>query len=91
MAMAESYGKRAMQALLGFGYLLTVLHEKHLGGQVQFTAAALTGLTSSVCFCSPLEPCSYGVNRTGVQCCNDRRVICIASKQLHAWQDEGCM
>jgi hypothetical protein len=48
MAMAESYGKRAMQALLGFGYLLTVLHEKHLGGQVQFTAAALTGVTSSV-------------------------------------------
>lgn len=38
--------KRAMQSLLGFGYLLTVLHEKHLGGHIQFTASAITGGSS---------------------------------------------
>lgn len=38
--------RRAMQTLLGFGYLLTVLHEKHIGGQMQFSAAALTAAGS---------------------------------------------
>eukprot|EP00878_Enallax_costatus_P012650 GHUV01013213.1.p1 GENE.GHUV01013213.1~~GHUV01013213.1.p1 ORF type:complete len:349 (+),score=108.09 GHUV01013213.1:207-1253(+) len=38
--------RRAMQTLLGFGYLLTVLHEKHLGGQMQFSAAAVTAAGS---------------------------------------------
>jgi len=33
------YGKRALQALLGLGYLLTVLHEKSLGGRMEFSAA----------------------------------------------------
>jgi hypothetical protein len=36
-----------MQALLGFGYLLTVLHEKHLGGHIEFTASALTAAAST--------------------------------------------
>lgn len=36
-----------MQALLGFGYLLTVLHEKHLGGHIEFTASALTAAATS--------------------------------------------
>jgi hypothetical protein len=37
LALDTGSGKRAMQALLGFGYLLTVLHEKHLGGHIEFT------------------------------------------------------
>ena len=37
----DGYGKRALQAMLGLGYLLTVLHEKTLGGgRIEFSAAA---------------------------------------------------
>jgi hypothetical protein len=36
LALETGFGKSAMQALLGFGYLLTVLHEKHLGGHIEF-------------------------------------------------------
>jgi hypothetical protein len=43
----SGFGKRAMQALLGFGYLLTVLHEKHLGGHIEFTASALTAAAAT--------------------------------------------
>jgi hypothetical protein len=47
LALDTGFGKRAMQALLGFGYLLTVLHEKHLGGHIEFTASALTAAAST--------------------------------------------
>lgn len=41
------FARRAMCSLLGFGYLLTVLHERQLGGQIQFAANALADDSSS--------------------------------------------
>jgi hypothetical protein len=38
LSLMDGYGKRAMQALLGLGYFLTVLHEKSLGGRIEITA-----------------------------------------------------
>ena len=43
-ALMDGYGKRALQSLLGLGYLLTYIHEKSLGGKIEFTAA-LTAAT----------------------------------------------
>jgi hypothetical protein len=45
--MLDSYGKRALQALLGLGYLLTVMHERTLGGTIKFSAATIISPTTS--------------------------------------------
>jgi hypothetical protein len=45
--MMDGYGKRALQALLGLGYLLTVMHERTLGGTIKFSAATIISPTTS--------------------------------------------
>ncbi|KAF8063725.1 hypothetical protein HT031_003580 [Scenedesmus sp. PABB004] len=64
-AAVDSMAKRATQALLGFGYLLTVLHEKHLGGRIQFSAAALTPAVGTPGADSHLRRRSSSAGRSG--------------------------
>lgn len=46
-SMMDGYGKRALQALLGLGYLLTVMHERTLGGTIKFSAATIISPNTS--------------------------------------------